>query len=155
MGNFVSTIGAFGMTIGTLLFLLNIVVTASRGEKAPADPWDGRTLEWTIPSPAPEYNFAQTPLVRGLDAFWVEKMAGNKKMTPAEPLGDIHMPSPSVLPILMSLGLFIAGFGFMYHMYVLVGIGMALTVVCMFLRSLYDDPGYHVHPEEDEEGVKA
>ena len=153
-GNFISTIGAFGMTIGLLIFLVNIVVTQASKQKAPADPWDARTLEWTIPSPAPEYNFAQTPLVRGLDAFWIEKMAGNKKMTPAEPLGEIHLPSPSVLPILMSLGLMIAGFGVMNHVYSVTAAGLIFTFVCMGLRSINDDPGYHVHPDEDDEGVK-
>ncbi|USG64929.1 cytochrome c oxidase subunit I [Brevibacillus ruminantium] len=155
-GNFISTIGVFGMTIGTILFLLNAYVTAKSGKRAPADPWDGRTLEWSIPSPPPEYNFAQTPLVRGLDALWVEKMAGNKGMTPAEPLGSIHMPSGSILPFLMSGGLFIAGYGFMYHKYVLVGIGMVIFFSCMMIRSLKDDPGYHIDPVEmDEKGVKA
>jgi cytochrome c oxidase subunit 1 len=156
LGNFISTIGAIGMTIGTILFLVNVVVSAKSGKRAPADPWDGRTLEWAIPSPAPEYNFAQTPLVRGLDALWVEKMAGNKGMTPAEPLGSIHMPSPSFLPFVMSVGLFIAGFGFMYHIYLVVGVGLAITLACMLIRSLKDDPGYHIEPEEiEEKGVKA
>ena len=41
-------------------------------------------------------------------------MEGKKEMMPAEPLGPIHMPSPSILPFIMSIGLFIAGFGFMY-----------------------------------------
>ena len=82
-----------------IVFLINIIVTAAKKRNAANDPWeDGRTLEWTIPSPAPEYNFAQTPLVRGYDAYWKEKMEGNKEMTPAEPLGSIHMPSPSILP---------------------------------------------------------
>ncbi|WP_289138365.1 cytochrome c oxidase subunit I [uncultured Brevibacillus sp.] len=156
VGNFISTIGAFGMTIGTILFLVNCAVAAKSSKRAPADPWDGRTLEWSIPSPPPEYNFAQTPLVRGLDALWIEKMAGNKGMTPAEPLGDIHMPSPSFLPFLMSLGLFIAGYGFMYHVYVVVAIGMLITFACMFARSIKDDPGYHIHEDEiEEKGVKA
>lgn len=156
MGNFISTIGAIGMGIGTILFLINVVVTAKSSKRAPADPWDGRTLEWAIPSPPPEYNFAQTPLVRGLDALWVEKMAGNKGITPAEPLGSIHMPSPSFLPFLMSLGLFIAGYGFMYHHYLVVGFGMAITFGCMLARSLKDDHGYHIDPEEiEEKGVKA
>jgi cytochrome c oxidase subunit 1 len=156
MGNMISTIGAFGMTIGTILFLVNIFVTAASSKRAPADPWDGRTLEWSIPSPPPEYNFAQTPLVRGLDAFWIEKVAGNKGMTPAEPLGDIHMPSPSFLPFLMSVGLFIAGYGFMYHNYVVVVIGLLVTFACMFLRSVNDDPGYHIHEDEiEDKGVKA
>ncbi|KQL46312.1 cytochrome c oxidase subunit I [Brevibacillus choshinensis] len=156
MGNMISTIGAFGMTIGTILFVVNVFVAASSSKRAPADPWDGRTLEWSIPSPPPEYNFAQTPLVRGLDAFWIEKVAGNKGMTPAEPLGDIHMPSPSFLPFLMSLGLFIAGYGFMYHNYVVVVIGMLVTFACMFTRSVKDDPGYHIHEDEiEDKGVKA
>lgn len=155
-GNMISTIGAFGMTIGTILFVVNVFVAARSSKRAPADPWDGRTLEWSIPSPPPEYNFAQTPLVRGLDAFWIEKVAGNKGMTPAEPLGDIHMPSPSFLPFLMSLGLFIAGYGFMYHNYVVVVIGMLVTFACMFTRSVKDDPGYHIHEDEiEDKGVKA
>ncbi|WP_400162518.1 cytochrome c oxidase subunit I [Brevibacillus sp. TJ4] len=156
LGNFISTIGVFGMTIGTILFLVNCVVTANSKQKAPADPWDARTLEWAIPSPPPEYNFAQTPLVRGLDAFWVEKMAGNKSYIPAEPLGSIHMPGPSFLPFLMSVGLFIAGYGFMFHHYVTVVIGLGITLGCMLARSLKDDPGYHIEPEEiEEKGVKA
>ncbi|MFG0211731.1 cytochrome c oxidase subunit I [Brevibacillus porteri] len=156
MGNFISTIGAFGMTIGTILFLINVVVAAKSSKRAPADPWDGRSLEWAIPSPPPEYNFVQTPLVRGLDALWVEKMAGNKGMTPAEPIGDIHMPSPSFLPFLMSLGLFTAGYGFIYHNYVVVVIGLLFTLGCMFTRSVKDDPGYHIHEDElEEKGVKA
>ncbi len=156
MGNFISTIGAFGMTIGTILFVINVVVAAKSSKRAPADPWDGRSLEWAIPSPPPEYNFVQTPLVRGLDALWVEKMAGNKGMTPAEPIGDIHMPSPSFLPFLMSLGLFVAGYGFIYHNYVVVAIGVLATFACMFTRSVKDDPGYHIHEDElEEKGVKA
>jgi cytochrome c oxidase subunit I len=156
LGNFISTIGVFGMSIGTILFLVNVAVSAKSAKRAPADPWDGRTLEWAIPSPPPEYNFAQTPLVRGLDALWVEKMAGNKGVTPAEPLGSIHMPSGSFLPFVMSVGLFIAGFGFMYHNYVVVVIGLAINFACMLLRSLKDDPGYHIEPDEiEEKGVKA
>lgn len=156
LGNFISTIGVFGMTIGTILFLVNAYVSAKSSKRAPADPWDGRTLEWSIPSPPPEYNFAQTPLVRGLDALWVEKMAGNKGMTYAEPLGSIHMPNGSFLPFIISLGLFIAGYGFMYHNYVVVGIGMVITFGCMLMRSLKDDPGYHIEPDEiEEKGVKA
>jgi len=155
-GNFISSIGAFLMGVGTLVFLVNIVVSASKKYAASADPWDGRTLEWSISSPAPEYNFAQTPLVRGLDALWKEKMAGNKGMTPAEPLGPIHMPSPSIMPLVMSIGLFIAGFGFMYHQYVLCVIGIGITFVCMLLRSIFDDHGWHIEKEElEKKGAEA
>ncbi|PZE19767.1 cytochrome c oxidase subunit I [Paenibacillus xerothermodurans] len=155
-GNLISTIGAFLMGIGTIVFLINVISTQRKPQNAPADPWDGRTLEWAIPSPAPEYNFKQTPLVRGLDPLWKEKMAGNKEMTPAEPIGSIHMPNPSILPLIFSVGFFIAGFGFMYHEYLVVAVGMGLLFGSMFLRSINDDPGFHIEPEElEEKGVKA
>jgi len=71
--NLVSTIGAFFMAAGVILYVLNIVITSLKPRNASADPWDGRTLEWTLPSPVPVYNFKQLPLVRSLDAFWAEK----------------------------------------------------------------------------------
>uniref|UniRef100_C5D864 Cytochrome c oxidase subunit 1 n=1 Tax=Geobacillus sp. (strain WCH70) TaxID=471223 RepID=C5D864_GEOSW len=164
-GNLISTIGALLMAAGVIVLLINIVITTFKGEKAEADAWGlGRTLEWAVPSPAPEYNFAQTPLVRGLDAYWLEKMEGKKGLTPAEPLGDIHMPNPSFLPFVISLGLFIASFGFMYHndysWGLPVGIlGLVITFGSMFLRSIIDDHGFHIHKEDiieaEKKGVKA
>jgi cytochrome c oxidase subunit 1 len=169
-GNLLSSIGAFLMGIGTIVFVYNIIVTSLKPRNAVADPWDARTLEWTIPSPPPEYNFKYTPLVRALDPLWKEKMDGNGEMIPAEPLGPIHMPSGSILPFLMSLGFFIAGFGFMYARepfsndffgtifgnYIVSGIGLLIVFTCMFLRSVYDDKGWHVGLEElENEGVKA
>ncbi|MBR3119986.1 cytochrome c oxidase subunit I [Oceanobacillus profundus] len=152
-GNLISTIGAFFMTIGTIVFLINIVYTAVKGEKAPADPWDARTLEWTIPSPPPFYNFKQMPLVRGLDPLWIEKTEGNGKMTPAEPLDEIHMPNGSILPLIMTAGFFIASFGFIYqtdHKAWLIALyaGMAIAIGCMVIRSLKDDLGFHISKEE-------
>lgn len=154
--NYISTIGAFLMGVGTIAFLLNIFITWAKPRNAAADAWeDGRTLEWTIPSPPPEYNFQQTPLVRGYDAWWKEKMDGNKAMTPAEPIGSIHMPSPSILPLIMSIGLFIAGFGFMYDHLIVAGAGLVITLGCMVIRSLRDDHGFHIEPEDQEKGVHA
>ena len=37
------------------------------------DPWNGRTLEWSIPSPPPIYNFAVIPTVDQIDPFWAKK----------------------------------------------------------------------------------
>jgi len=168
--NFISTIGAILMGIGVLAFLANVVATSRKPVGAPNDPWeDGRTLEWSIPSPPPEYNFKQIPLVRGIDAYWKEKMAGNKEMTPSEPVGPIHMPSPSILPFVMSLGLFIAGLGFMFstedfsnsfmslifNKYIVLIVGLLITFGAMIARSVHDDPGYHIEVEELEGEGKA
>jgi cytochrome c oxidase subunit I len=164
-GNLISSVGAFFMAAGTIILLINIIKTSINGPKAEADAWgDGRTLEWAVSSPAPEYNFKQTPLVRGLDALWVEKMEGKKGMTPAEPLGDIHMPNSSIIPLFISAGLFVAAFGFMYRNDAAWGdvvgaIGLLITLLSMFLRSWIDDLGYHIHKEDllndDDKGVKA
>lgn len=154
--NFISTIGAFLMGIGTIAFLINIFVTWAKPRNASNDPWeDGRTLEWTIPSPPPEYNFKQTPLVRGYDAWWMEKMEGKTSITPAEPVGSIHMPSPSILPFIMSIGLFVAGFGFIYDKLIVAGVGLAITLGCMAVRSMIDDHGFHIEPEDQDKGVQA
>ncbi|MDB4867722.1 MAG: ctaD [Cohnella sp.] len=148
--NVISSIGAFLMGFGMIVFVVNIIITWIRPRNAAADAWeDGRSMEWSIPSPPPEYNFKQTPLVRSYDAWWKEKMDGKTEMTPAEPVGPIHMPSPSILPLLMSVGLFIAGFGFMYdHLVLSIG-GLAITFACMLLRSVFDDRGFHIDPEEE------
>ncbi|HLR07819.1 MAG TPA: cytochrome c oxidase subunit I [Bacillota bacterium] len=153
LGNLISTIGAFFMAFGVVVFLINIVYTAMKGEQAAADPWDGRTLEWTVASPPPYYNFKQVPLVRGLDALWVEKTEGRGEMTPSEPLDDIHMPNSSILPFIISLGFFIAGFGFIYQpdnklWYIVLYGGMAISVGAMIVRSVKDDLGYYIKKEE-------
>ena len=81
-------------------------------------------------------------------------MDGKTAMTPAEPLGDIHMPNNSILPVVMSLGLFIAAFGALYNatdkgwtVPVMV-IGLLITFIAMLVRSVKDDHGYHIHKEE-------
>ncbi len=152
LGNLISTVGAFFMTAGTILFLINVIVSA-RGKQAPADPWDGRTLEWATSSPPVYYNFKQLPLVRGLDPLWIEKQEGNGKMLPGEPLDDIHMPNGSIIPFLMSFGFFIAGLGFIYQTdhklwYLALYGGMAFALGCMIVRSLKDDHGYYIKKEE-------
>jgi len=66
------------------------------------------------------------------------------------------MPNGSILPLIMSIGLFIAGLGIMYHQTLVAIGGFGILVVCMILRSLIDDPGYHIEPEQLEgKGVKA
>jgi cytochrome c oxidase subunit 1 len=169
--NLISSIGAFMMGIGVVLLVINIIIThARKAEPVPSDPWDARTMEWAVPTPVPEYNFKQTPLVRGLDAFWKEKMAGNKEMTPAEPIGPIHMPNGSIIPLIMSVGIFILGVGIMYantefsnsflgtlfNNHIVTAIGFIITFGSMVVHSLYDDPGYHIEVDQlEDKGVKA
>jgi cytochrome c oxidase subunit 1 len=159
LGNVISTIGVFFMSIGAVLLLINIIVSA-RGEKAAADPWDGRTLEWAVSSPPPYYNFEQLPLVRGLDALWIEKTEGDGKIPAAEPLQDVHMPNGSIIPFLMSVGFFISGFGFIYQTdnvfwYIALYGGLAFSIALMVVRSIKDDYGYYIPKEELEKALEG
>ncbi|MFX3674229.1 MAG: cytochrome c oxidase subunit I [Paenisporosarcina sp.] len=162
--NLISSFGAIFMALGIIILLANIVITIVKNKKVGRDPWeDGRTLEWAVPQPVPFYNFKQTPLVRGLDTYWIEKQEGNKEgMIYAEPIGDIHMPNNSFIPFVMSFGLFVGAFGALYNgeqpwsIPVLV-LGLLITFISMGTRSLKDDLGYHVHKEDlldEKEGGK-
>jgi cytochrome o ubiquinol oxidase subunit 1 len=57
----VSAIGAAIISAGVGIFILQIIVSIIKRKDNidyTGDPWNGRTLEWSIPSPAPFYNFA-------------------------------------------------------------------------------------------------
>jgi cytochrome c oxidase subunit 1 len=124
--NLAITIGAFIIALSVFIFLVNVIYTARRGPIATSDPWDARTIEWSIPSPAPEYNFAQIPQVRARDDFWHRKYTedeeGRLVKLPAgaadageallsdEEASKIHMPSPSYWPFVAALGLPILGY---------------------------------------------
>ncbi|HLS65615.1 MAG TPA: cbb3-type cytochrome c oxidase subunit I, partial [Pseudogracilibacillus sp.] len=160
LGNLISTIGAILMGVGSAVFIYNIVYSAIKGEQAEADPWDGRTLEWSVSSPPPYYNFEQLPLVRGLDPLWIEKMEGDGTIPPGEPLDDVHMPKGSILPFLMGLGFFVAGLGFIYQVdnnlwYIALYGGMAFSIGCMIVRSVKDDYGYYIPKEELEKALEG
>ncbi len=132
--NLAATVGAFVIALGVLVFLVQAAASFRRPKEAPADPWDARTLEWSIPSPPPEHNFDEIPVVHALDDWWhrkyVEDRGGVVHPVPAggatERGGDppgaghggghaIHLPSPSYYPILASVGLPMIGYGVMYE----------------------------------------
>jgi cytochrome c oxidase subunit 1 len=60
-GNIYSTIGAMIMYAGLLVIIVNLVASLRNKKNAPADPWGGKTLEWTVPSPPPLENFEEIP----------------------------------------------------------------------------------------------
>ena len=137
--NAVSTAGAFMLAAGVLIFVANIVRSWMQGEEAPGDPWDARTLEWSIPSPPPEYNFAEIPTVLDRDDWWARKRRQVGEPVPvAGGSGDaehsIHLPQPSYWPIVVSIGLLIGGYGLIYHVAV-AAIGGAIALVATYAWS--------------------
>jgi cytochrome c oxidase subunit 1/cytochrome c oxidase subunit I+III len=68
--NLAESIGGYITAAGILLLFGNLVLSFFRGEPAGPDPWHGATLEWTVPSPPPMYNFAVVPRVRSAYPNW-------------------------------------------------------------------------------------
>ena len=89
--NFQSTVGVFIQGLGLALFVYNFIRSRKTGEKAPGDAWGAGTLEWSIPSPPPEYNFAQLPVVTSRYPLWDLK---HPEMT-----ADIAHSSPDAMTV--------------------------------------------------------
>jgi len=68
--NLLISSGAIIQTVATLLFVYNMVRSYFKGTIAGPDPWDAWTLEWSIPSPPPSYNFAEIPTVGSRRPLW-------------------------------------------------------------------------------------
>ncbi|HWS48247.1 MAG TPA: cytochrome c oxidase subunit I [Acidimicrobiia bacterium] len=163
--NLLATIGAFIIALSVLVFLVNVIYTSRRGPKATADPWDARTLEWSTSSPPPAYNFAHVPVVTHRDDLWHRKYTeddeGRLVKLPAGAAVDIedeahapvdphsiHMPSPSIWPMIFALALPILGYGFVFKNYFLLAAGV---VVALFgLNGWAIEPS--TEPEHAEEG---
>jgi cytochrome c oxidase subunit I len=61
--NLLSTIGAFTIAVGTLVFLVNLWISLRSPRVASNDPWQGHTLEWWTTSPPPRHNLDSLPPV--------------------------------------------------------------------------------------------
>ncbi len=104
--NQIETAGAFVLGLAFLVFLVNVFKTTRKPRNAPADPWNGATLEWAIPSPPPEWNFDNLPAVDGRDPLWEEKRRhGGQLPEPHAGSGaGIHLPNPSYWPLVTAFG---------------------------------------------------
>ncbi len=86
--NITSTIGAFIVAISIALLLWNIVRSIRSGEPSGANPWGSYSLEWSVPSPPPAYNFATIPIVRSRYPLWDD---------PKLALGEATLPEEEVV----------------------------------------------------------
>ncbi len=59
----IASVGSWILAAGIFLVIANLIISILRGEKAPMNPWGGKTLEWTVPSPPPVENFHEIPAI--------------------------------------------------------------------------------------------
>ena len=169
--NLVATIGAFMIAVGLMIFFANAVVSYRAFKRDPqpvsADPWDARSLEWMIPSPVPEYNFAEIPVVTELDEFWHRKYGHDEENRPVRiaetedvvqkpGVTGIHLPSPSYMPIVLSAGLPFVGYGVIFNLWWCV-LGGAITLFGFigWILEPSTAPGDHGHDESHDEHAVA
>ncbi len=138
-------IAAFGVVligIGVGLQILQIVVSIKDRRKlrdVSGDPWNGRTLEWSTPSPVPFYSFARLPLVSERDAFWVAKRLKQKDTRPYE---DISIPKNTPLSMVIAGGAFALGFGIVWHIWWMAILGLVTIIVTIIVRSMDEHTEY-------------
>jgi cytochrome o ubiquinol oxidase subunit 1 len=144
-------VAAFGAVLilgGILAFLMQIAVSIMRREElrdVTGDPWNGRTLEWSTASPPAEYNFAFTPVVHSLDAWWDMKARGYRR--PLDGFIPIHMPKNTGTGAILAALATAAGFGLIWHMWWLAALGLVALVATAIAHSFNEDRDFHIPAE--------
>ena len=159
--NLLQTVGAFILAASFLIFLHNVFSSLRKGARAGKDPWDGRTLEWTIPSPPPHYNFVTIPEIHSREPAWDMKyghdsegaMPIERPDAPGAQLyneaeeedhPEIHMPSPSYWPIVVAAGFGIAGALFIVGpWYSSIGLVIAMLGLYSWAAEPVSKEGHH------------
>ncbi|WP_370670999.1 cytochrome o ubiquinol oxidase subunit I [Hydrogenophaga palleronii] len=125
----IALFGAVLVAIGIASFLICLYVSYRKRDQlrdVTGDPWGGRTLEWATSSPPPAYNFAFTPVVHDIDAWWDMKRFGYQR--PLTGFQAIHMPSNTAAGVVLSTLSLIWGFALIWHMWPLA-IGSFAAIV--------------------------
>lgn len=63
MNHVVSTMGSWFLAFGLVIIFSNLIRSIFKGGVASANPWQGKTLEWTVSSPPPAENFKVQPVI--------------------------------------------------------------------------------------------
>ena len=129
----VAAIGALIIAVGILGTVMSIVMGIVRQKRlrdVTGDPWNGRTLEWSTSSPPPAYNFAFTPMVHDLDAWYDMKSCGYQR--PLEGFRPIHMPRNTGTGVYLAALAALLGFAMIWYMWWLAAVAaLALLAVAI------------------------
>jgi cytochrome c oxidase subunit I len=151
--NMITTVGAFLFALGVLLLIVNVAISMKRGRVAGANPWDGPTLEWSVSSPPPSYNFAVIPKVVSRHPLWEDRLDETEARSSIErgmlldhgretiattPLdGDpdlvLKMPGDSFSPFLLTVALSIGFVGLLIKCWPVAAVGCLGTLIALLI----------------------
>lgn len=156
--NLLSTLGAGLMSIGALVFLFDLFRGLTSGQSAPANPWDGDSLEWSVSSPPPNFGFIRFPIVTGRHPLWQadeNEVSGDSALgklrealafepqswrgtlvtdaTDATPQAIQYLASPTYIPMWAAVGTLAAAVGVLAQAYILSAAGLAVLITSVFI----------------------
>jgi len=145
----VALLGALMIAGGIGAFLVQIGVSIWKKEELrdiTGDPWNGRTLEWATSSPPPQYNFAFTPVVHELDAWY--DMKDKHAEAPTEGYRPIHMPRNTGTGVIIAALSTAFGFGMIWYMWWLAAFGLIGVIVVAIWHTFNYDRDYYIPVDE-------
>jgi cytochrome c oxidase subunit 1/cytochrome c oxidase subunit I+III len=144
--NMITSVGSFVLAIGVLLFVINVVRSLRVGQPAGDNPWDAGTLEWSVSSPPPAYNFKVIPVVASRHPLWEQRLGERERtgesdldsgvllddgretvattMLDATPDAVLRMPEDTFAPLALSAAIAALFFGLLFHLWWLAALGM-------------------------------
>jgi cytochrome o ubiquinol oxidase subunit 1 len=136
----VAGIGVAIICVGVFFQLLQVgySIWKRNDNRVGNDPWNGRSFEWSIASPPPEYNFAVIPTVTQRDEFWEQKKKKHGSLLkPA--YEDIWLPKNSGLGPIIGAFALLFGIAVIWHMWWLLVVGLVGVVVTLIIRLTSDE----------------
>jgi len=144
----IAGLGAVIIAVGIGAMLVQFAVSILNRDKlrVGGDPWNGRTLEWATTSPPPDYNFAFTPVVHGLDAW--DEMKRKGVALPSSGFRPIHMPSNTGAGIILAGIATVCGFALVWHIWWLAAVSFAGLIGSAIVHTFNYKRDYHIPAEE-------
>jgi len=133
--------------------IMQLVVSIRRRDELrdeTGDPWNGRSLEWSTPSPPPAFNYAVLPNVQGEEPYWhIKRRAIQTQQLTAEPdYKPIEMPRNSPTGFITAFFCTITGFALIWHIWWLVALGL-VGAYAVFVWFAWRDHEEYVVPAEE------
>ncbi|OQW48394.1 MAG: cytochrome o ubiquinol oxidase subunit I [Proteobacteria bacterium SG_bin6] len=126
---YLALFGVGVMLLGVAAQVIQLIVSIRNRDALrdhTGDPWDGRSLEWSMASPPPVFNFAVLPDLRGEEAYWTikERAFEQQQLAPEPEYEAIEMPSNSAAGVVAAFFAVLGGFALVWHIWWLLILGL-------------------------------